>query len=717
MLTQELQSHGAPAALVEALLQAGIRRLYPPQAQAVRAGLLQGRESLVVASPTASGKTLIAELCALMCFFQGRGKTAYLVPLRALAREKYEELSARYSRLGLRVAYSTGDYDRPEPWLARADLVVATNEKMDSLVRHRARWLQELALVVADEVHLIGEPYRGPTLEVVLTKLRSMNPGLRLLALSATVPNAPEIASWLGARLLRSNWRPVPLREGVYYQDAIFFSDGSTHEVRPLQGQPVLALILDALRAGGQCLVFVNTRRAAEALAKRAGPLLSREYLQEEELRALQGLAQELLRAVSEPTGQCRRLAQCTAQGMAFHHAGLSAEQRRLVEDAFRAGRLKALAATTTLAMGLNLPSRRVVVKDWWRYRPGLGMSPLRAAEVKQMLGRAGRPGLDPFGEGILVARNPRDVRYLMENYLLGEAEPVRSALQEPGLLRMHVLGAVAGLFARTRGELRGFLQGTLCALQQGPERLQALAEEALQFLAAHGMLTARDERIAATVLGRRVSELYIDPLTAVLFVESLQMPKEKTDFALLHMLCRSPDMPTLSLRRRDWQECSELLGAHREALLAPQEELYPDEQVLAELKTASVLMQWVLERPEERICAHFGLGPGDVHALTQQADWLLYAAEELGRILRRPREELQALGRLRARVRYGVKEELLALVSLKGIGRVRARSLFQAGLRSPEDIKKAPLQKLAGLPALGPQLARRLKEALGVIE
>jgi helicase len=197
----------------------GISSLYPPQEEAIKAGALEGA-NLVLASPTASGKTLITELCAMRHVLEKGGKVLYLTPLRALAAEKYEEFR-KYSKLTkkggrrVRVAISTGDYDSADSRLGRYDVIVVTNEKCDSLLRHRSAWLKRVSLVVVDEFHFLNDRDRGPTLEVTLTRLMETNPDAQFFVLSATIRNAEDVAEWLKARYITTEWRPVELKEGV----------------------------------------------------------------------------------------------------------------------------------------------------------------------------------------------------------------------------------------------------------------------------------------------------------------------------------------------------------------------------------------------------------------------------------------------------------------------------------------------------------------------
>ncbi|RLE47366.1 MAG: RNA helicase, partial [Candidatus Methanomethylicota archaeon] len=380
----------------ELLQREGFRELYPPQELAVKSGLLEGENS-VVASPTASGKTLIAMLAAIKHFSEKVGKTIYLTPLRALASEKYREFKLM-EKLGAKVRISTGDYDTPGYELRDADVIVTTNEKMDSLLRHNSPWIKESSLIVADEIHLIGFEDRGPTLEVLITRLLHEIPNAQILALSATVSNAYEIAEWLDAKVIDIDWRPVPLKEGVFFQHKIYFANGEVSRVKRLTGSPRIDLVLDEIMNGGQAIAFMRTRtdavkaaiRIAEAIKE--NPLIRRS-LNETELKKLS----DRVLVEGERTQLSDILSSLIKFGVAFHHAGLSSIHRSLIEDAFREGKLKALTATPTLAAGVNLPSRRVIITYLSRYSMGFSQ-PLSVFEYKQMAGRAGRPRYDEYG-------------------------------------------------------------------------------------------------------------------------------------------------------------------------------------------------------------------------------------------------------------------------------------------------------------------------------
>ncbi len=704
----EIQAYGGSKEVIDALISNGMMQLYPPQELAVKAGLLEGDESFVIAAPTASGKTLVGEMAALKAHFESKGKVLYTVPLRALAREKYDEFTRKYRKFGLGIVQSTGDFDSNTPWLREADIIIATNEKIDSLIRHRAGWLSEVSLIVADEIHLMADIARGPTLEVVLTRLRMQNPDLRTIALSATIPNAEELAGWLSARLVRSDWRPVPLREGVYYGESLIFNDGSVKWVEKQWPDDALTVALDTIREGGQALVFVSTRKAAEAVARKAAPEIA-SLRGDADMEASRNVAKDISDASSEPTKLGRKVAELAAKGVAFHHAGLISSQRRLIEDGFRANRIKLVAATTTLAMGLNLPARRVVIRDWRRYESGQGMRPVPVLEIKQMAGRAGRPGFDQWGEAVLIAKSRRDERYLFEHYIKADPEDIDSQLANESVLRSHILSAIAGGFARDRKGLEEFLGHTFFAYREGVTRLAALANDILDFLILED-LVREDRGLTASRFGRRVSELYIDPLTGVVLRNALRMPEEKSAFGLFNMISRTPDMMVLQVKKGDVDRLLEVFSVSVRSLLLPEEERHATDEVLGQIKTALLLTEWINEASEDGITNAFGVGPGDLHGIVDLADWLLYSASEVAKIFSLKDEE-RAISPLRTRVLYGVREELLPLVSLRGIGRVRARSLFDGGYKTPNDIRTASAYDLEKVPAIGRTVADDIKK------
>jgi len=769
---------GLPAGVGEALEAEGVAELYPPQQAAVEAGVLDG-ESLVAAVPTASGKTLIAEL-AMLSSIQRGGKALYIVPLRALASEKKAEFE-RWEEFDVTVGVSTGNYDSDGEWLASRDVIVATSEKVDSLIRNGAPWIDDLTCVVSDEVHLVDDSHRGPTLEVTLAKLRKVNPGLQTVALSATVGNADIIADWLDAELVESDWRPIALRTGVHFGNAINFDDGSQREVPVERGEDQTAeLVGDALDTeeggqGGSSLVFVNSRRNAESSARKLGEVTAPRLTGDERDR-LRDLAEEI-RGVSD-TDTSEDLADAVEQGSAFHHAGLASDHRSLVEDAFRDRLIKCVSATPTLAAGVNTPARRVIVRDWRRYDGEFGgMKPLDVLEVHQMCGRAGRPGLDPYGEAVLLANNADTREELFERYVWAEAEPVRSKLAAEPALRTHVLATVASGFAATREGLLSFLDNTLYAAQTADEgRLAAVTDTVLDYLEVNGFVERdRDgggESLAATGIGHTVSRLYLDPMSAAEILDGLRTvadgsdagdadaefvpaadadadpdadepdfttytrgdvdesdevetsdpdddePPAVTPLGLYHLVSRTPDTYELYLKSGDREEYTEVCYEREPEFLGDVPSEYEDvrfEDWLAALKTGRLLEDWANEVDEDRIAERYGVGPGDIRGKVDTAEWLLRAAETLARDVEGIDGDVVVRVReARKRLEYGVREELLDLAGVRNVGRKRARRLYEAGIESRADLREADKAVVLGALRGRERTAERILENAG---
>ncbi len=695
----------------------GISELYPPQADAVGAGMLDGK-SLVLAIPTASGKTLVAELCAIKHILDSKGKVLYLVPLRALASEKRDEFS-RLSKLGIKVVLSSGDYDSNDPSLGRYDFIIATNEKADSLFRHRPPWIESLTLVVADEVHLLGDGSRGPTLESLLTRLKTVNPRAQVLALSATISNADEIAGWLKAGLVTSSWRPVPLKEGIFCKGSIMFKDGELKKILPrlvkgAEKDPIADIAVDTIKGGGQMLVFAGSRLSATSIAKRLEEPV-RGMLKPNEERKLMELSSRIL-GMGERTRLSDRLARSVSYGVAFHHAGLTYQQRKAIEDAFRSQIVKVISSTPTLAAGVNLPSRRVLIYDYKRYEAGLGRTNIPVLEEKQMAGRAGRPKYDKAGEAILFARTEEEREFLMEQYVLASPEKVWSKLGVASSLRSHILASIAMGLAHSLDGVFEFLDGSFCAYQYGMNSYRSSVIEAVSSLKSSGMVRDDGKSLIPTPLGMRVSELYIDPMSAKTILEGLKIRRSGLPaISFLSLVCHTTDMPKLYVKGKETEQVMAYLQSHSDLLLydLPEGDTFEFEMVLAEVKTALMLKDWIEESTEDMIVERFDIGSGDIHAYVESAKWLIHSAHELARLMGYT-ESASPLRSLLIRIESGVKEELLPLISLRGVGRVRARALHTSGYKTVEDLRRASPSDLSRIAQIGPETVKSIKEQVG---
>ena len=496
----------------------------------------------------------------------------------------------------------------------------------------------------------------------------------------------------------------MPRKEGVYHDRLGQFTDESIQEIKTGE-DGLTGPVEDSIGSGGQALVFVNTRRSTEALAKNLGAYL-KPRLSDKQREQLAKVAEAISREQEEPTSMAARLAKCVEGGVAFHNAGLTNAQRSLIEKAFKRHHLLCLTATPTLAMGVNTPARRVVVRDLNRYDLNMGLSPIPVLEIKQMCGRAGRPRFDTYGEAILFAKDIDDIDELMDEYFRSEPEAIESKLGSEPALRMHVLASVATGHVHTEEDLFSFFNRTFFAFTGDVATIHGKIRDVVDFLAKEEFITRQDGFLKPTFFGKRTSDLYIDPLSAVKMRDTLLSTKDAR-FYSLWTICSTPDMPKLYLRRGDYAWVEQKI--EQEDLTFPVEDY---DFFLAEVKTATLLDDWISERTEEEVTKKFGVGPGDVRRRTDQEEWLLYSMAELGKIFNK--KKVRALTRLTIRVQYGVKEELLELIALKGVGRVRGRALFGRGYHTLRDLQRADPNDLAKIPSIGTALAKQIKEQLG---
>ena len=693
--------------IVDALQEQGYVTLHPPQAEALPKAL--AGDNLVVAVPTASGKSLIAYITALKAITEKGKKVLYIVPLKALASEKKDDMDRFAQRLGFKTAISIGDLDSEDRWLNDADFIVATSEKADSLIRHGSKLIDDIGLVIADEIHLIHDPSRGPTLEVALTKLKRRHGDMQIIALSATISNANDLAMWLDADLVRMDWRPIPLHEGVYYNWEVTFENGVSLDV-PQGKDDIWEMVHQTIEDGGQCIIFVNSRRSTESLAVKYSVNMKSicgRSLTDEEKVVIEGDA--------DTTALGRKLSACVACGMAFHNAGLTARQRKYVEDNFRNGNIKCIVATPTLAAGINLPARRVIVRDTKRFESNAGNTPIPVMEIKQMCGRAGRPGYDPYGEAILVAKSYDDYENLMDNYVQCDTESIMSKLGNEKILRNHVLGLIATGDASSAEDVISFIRDTFYGSESELYGIESAVENIIDFLVEKGMVERFGEDVGILPFGKRVSDLYIDPESAVILKEAVEKIDDDTeDFPILLAVAMTPDVMGLYPKKKDEDRLAALEQEWEGRMLIdpPDYNAYEYEYFLGDLKTAALIMEWISETDEDTITEAFGIGPGDIRSRVDMMDWLLYAMSEIS-VIYRP-ECTKMLRNIIVRVRYGIGKELMELVSLKGVGRARARILYDRGIRTLNDLAAKDVNELGSIPGIGMALANKIKEQTG---
>lgn len=712
-LPELLAKHHFPKTVQDIFAKQGISELYPPQCQAIDAGALDGK-NVLLSVPTAAGKTLVAELCMLKKVIHENGRCLYIAPLKALVSEKCEDFQNKYASLGITIGSASSDSETSDKILSRNQILVATAEKVDSLLRERAKGLVDcLSLVVVDEIHFLNDDSRGPTLEILIARIRQLNPKAQVIALSATVSNAQSMAQWLDAELVLSSWRPIPLKEGVYLGEEIHFHHFASRMIKEDAAEDIEKLTADTIKSKGQVLVFVNSRKSSQAASRQLCGSVAK-LLSPQEKKHLAQIASEIIGNPSSATKVCRQLADVVKHGCAFHHAGLKTEQRKLIEQNFKNNLIKVICSTPTLAAGVNLPARRVIVRDTKRFETGLGSSFIPVSEYKQCAGRAGRPQFDQYGEAILLAKTLGESKALFDRYIKASPEPIFSKLGNQAALRFHILASIAGGYVHDINDTFEFLSQTFLSHQRLIPNLLDTIGDVFEFLTKEGFIEKNGFRFHASAFGQCTSRLYIDPISSIVLREGLTKIHQGKSFScvgILHMLACCPDSPLLKPGKSDTEKIEFFTNNYQDELFMTAKELPALENFILFLsvaKTTMMMTGWIEEEKEETLCDKFGIGPGDIYRHLESNLWLLHAAITFSELL-----GFDNLGwpllHLKNRVTYGVKEELTQLTQLKGVGRVRARNLFEKGYKNFTDLKKAGLEELSEIDKIGKTLAKEI--------
>ena len=440
--------------------------LLPIQEKAIVKHNVLGGRNLIIFAPTSSGKTLVGEIVSVH-FAMAKKRALYLVPMKALAEEKYHHFKDMYAELGIKTIISTHDRKEYDQDLERKEfhIGVVVFEKLNALLVKNPNLLEGIGLVVVDELQMIGDDTRGAGLELLLTKILLSPFRPQLLGLSAVLGNAEDLARWFNAELLIDTRRPVELRKGILSRGIFTYLEHNSgmegEEKWPLlEGDEEERFSLHAAKYlaetnGEQSIIFLPDKLATEMLGEKLNDMVR--------FPAASGAIEEL--KSFEESYSKDLLLSLLSKGIAIHNADLSWEERDLVERYFRKGEIRILLSTSTLAMGINLPAKNVFIpeKKWSTPIHGdrLAMSDITKAEHENMGGRAGRLGfVNEFGRAILVTSSPFQKNALYDYYIKGGFEKLRPALKDEDL-DLYCLNLVASGLCSTEMEIQKFLLST----------------------------------------------------------------------------------------------------------------------------------------------------------------------------------------------------------------------------------------------------------------
>lgn len=696
MNVEELKNYGINEYLINSLNELKITKLYEYQKECLK--FLN--DSYILSAPTNSGKTLVAIL-SISKELEKENKVIYCVPLVALANEKFEEFKKIFKNH--KIAISVGDYDSADNFLTYYDIIITTYEKLDSLIRHEATWIYHVGLIVFDEIHLLNDFNRGPTIEFLIMKIKKIIPNVRIIGLSATIKNVEEIGNWLKINFYKTDFRPIPLYEGILLQDSIYLNN---YKKIKLKGKGIENLIETILEKNKQIIIFCSTRKESETLATKLSGI-TKKYLNED----LSNYSKEILNSLEHPTEQCKKLAEILKNGIAFHHAGLLYKQRKILEDLFRLKKLKVLVSTTTLSMGLNLPSFCVLISNYKRFDPGK-TNFISTIEYKQMVGRAGRVPYDKFGIGLIYAKTKAEAKMLMNRYVFGELEEITSKIGNEVVLRSQILSLIASNFVEDEKSLIEFLKTSFFYFQtKNKNFLESKSKEIIRLLKEWKFIEKDNKKLRATRIGKRISELYIDPLSGKILLEGIKKINENTKESLIFQLIASTtEMKYLvNVKEKEYEKLLNFYYSNIGNFLIniPNEFELEFEFFLPTFKIALILDAWINEKTENEILENFKVTPGELRGILEICDWMLYSLQELSLLVGKF-DILKKIKKLRIRTKYGIREELIPLIRIEGIGKVRARKLYQHGIRTVEQLRRIPLATLSII--LGPKIAENVK-------
>lgn len=613
--------------------------------------------NLIVATATSSGKTVVAEMLLSYEIRAKGGKGLYLVPLRALAQEKIDEWTDKKHHFGdLKVSVCTGDYRltaERKAELDAADLIIMSYEMFNSRVRNlgseRSEFLKKVGTLVADEVHLLTVPKRGDHLEAGLMRFSEINKACRMVFLSATMPNVDEIANWVSfilnskdTVLISSSFRPCPLNLHYekYWDGEYTYDDNEQQKIN-------MALQVVEYYPDDKFLIFAHT--------KKTGNLMKQ--------------------ALINMGVKCE-----------FHNADLDKATRNKLEKLFKTDKdFRVIVATSTLAWGLNLPARRVIILGVHR-----GLEEVATYDIWQMVGRAGRPAYDPAGDAYVLLP---ERTYDLHKERIKKPQLITSQMldQEGGhhkVLAFHLVSEIHQETIKTKEDIHGWYNRSLAHFQAN-ELDDTIVDSTIDLLKKCGAVWEEDGVFTVTSIGKIASLFYYSPFDVSDLARNFEFlfdnKKEEDDLSL-----------AVALGNIDTHRWGIVSRSEREdmSMFANTVALKFGKNVLKEsaIKAAYVYHQLLTGVTNPIFASMSRALQFDFPRLNQ----VLQAIDGFkGKWNKR-----QWLRELQLRMTYGVKGPMLFLCQLPHIGKARANKMYKAGIKSLHDVVGNPdvLRKTTGL-------------------
>ncbi|TGZ83491.1 P-loop containing nucleoside triphosphate hydrolase protein [Ascodesmis nigricans] len=741
-----------PAQVIHGYAECGIKEMYPWQEECLSLpGLLEGETNVVYTAPTSSGKSLVADILMIKKVLATRQKAIVIVPYVSIVQEKTRFLKKALGKVQMEfpgiegaqgfmgksrrrplniVGYHSGTRNRMR-W-KDLDIAICTTEKANAMINVAAvdHELNQLGLVIFDELHMLDDEHRGFIIELLATKLLCLDQLIQIIGMSATLANVDVMAKWLRAHFYNCTFRPIPLAEHIVFKDEIQTYDGwvvgriepsSDKRLKDPFTNALVSLSCRPVREGHGVLVFCESKFKCEHLAQLISDFTPTvDDLPQKTVDQRYDLLRELATGVMG-TGVDPTLEKTIPRGVAFHHAGITTEERDLIAKAYEEGVVKLICCTPTMAAGVNLPARRVVIY------PKTGREYASPAMIRQMRGRAGRAGRDTFGETFVLTREKefKEIKALLEAELPSVSSCLANENGAHGLSRA-LLEVIATCLANSPFSIDAYFRSTLLYyLHPTPPELPALLTVTLTTLSTQNLITEETSgHWVPTQLGTATVASGLSPTDGVFLstelTNALQNFNLSTDLQITYQLTPIHGTNTPhDLRNMRWDLIRDTL------------ESFDD----ADLKTATfITINPGLVNKMARIGGHLDESTPTLHATarTHRRFYLSLILRDLiheiplaviARKFSAPRGSIQQLAttskgfaatsatfcrvmgwtglavlleHYAERLNLGVRDELVQLAKLPFVKSVTARAMWEHGLKGVGDVAAASVERVA---------------------
>nr|XP_026496827.1 DNA polymerase theta-like [Vanessa tameamea] len=728
-LNKKLNNWGLPREIANKYELRGITEMFDWQVDCLaNPKILSDCRNLLYSAPTSAGKTLVAEILTIKTVLERQKKVIIILPFVSIVREKMFYLQDILSSSGIRVEGFMGSQS-PPGGLQAVHVAICTIEKANSLINKLLEEgnISELGAVVVDELHLLGDPHRGYILELLLTKIKYVSLTLQdvkvqIVGMSATLPNLGILASWLDAELFITEFRPIPLNEYCLVGNKYYNKSGQyiglleDPKVLGIEGDYVLSLCLETLRDGCSILIFCMTKNWCENLAQsiassfyKLGCSSNEQGMVLREQLKSQSILETLEQLKNCPVGLDQILKNIVSFGVAYHHAGLTFDERDIIEGGFKSGAIRVLVATSTLSSGVNLPARKVIIRS-----PVFQKQPINILSYKQMVGRAGRMGKDIKGESVLIC-TPGEQKIGFD-LMMGNLEPVKSCIENEDKFMRTILEMIASKDVCKKSDLDLYTKCTLLFNQECMEHSQNfLLGNTLKELVHCELIRIQNDgdssKYVATSLGRACLSSSMAPNDGLSLFCELQKARQclvlETDLHLIYLV--TPYSVSSQWNNIDWlhlltlwesltaamKRVGELVGVQESFIIRclrgtkQFNNNYNKLNIHKRFYTALALQDLVNEVPLSDVSKKFQCARGFLQGLQQASSTFAGMVTAFCHQLGWKNMEM-LISQFQDRLQFGIHSELLELMKLSSLNGVRARTLFDAGFETISSIASA---------------------------